>query len=557
MNYTLRNLLAALCLSALLVGCGGSSDDIFVSNTQPSTPSDEERINQAMIDDPATAIGLIPFDHLDPLRPAPPGNQTTTTLPVADLENNYETFFGSLSNDLGVTLQSPENVAKIAFIKSRPETGNFDLDAKPILNNPLGIPSVSFQQVDYSTTVSLPEGDQTFQLSGGLLIPDGIDKSQLKGVIVYFHGTTFRNTLVGSNLDNPETQLCAQVFASQGYVVLIPDYVGQGVDWQSVHPYVLYPTVSAQTAVDMLAAVKPTLRSRFNLTVLDPPLKLFSTGYSEGGAYSLWFNSYLNTDPSKLDSLYLLTHSVGMEGAYSTSQAIYNYLFDDVSKDDGNPFDIQNVTLVNIVKPALAADAFLSYATYSLNSDFAAVFNLDFFQMKATPPVPQEACNVDGQQVTIASAFARPDTDISSQVVASALGKTANRNRYPGPLQILSSSNNNIQPLVSSAILQPQPLADLRQALEAADVDLSPCPDGAVSIVTLAQDSVVVPGNFDILSARFPTKLRKTIKIDQTQILWLSSFSDVLGRPYWIPIDHPQAPIFEFLYTLNIFNELS
>ena len=66
MNYTLRNLLAALCLSALLVGCGGSSDDIFVSNTQPSTPSDEERINQAMIDDPATAIGLIPFDHLDP-----------------------------------------------------------------------------------------------------------------------------------------------------------------------------------------------------------------------------------------------------------------------------------------------------------------------------------------------------------------------------------------------------------------------------------------------------------------------------------------------------------
>ena len=557
MKITLKKLVVAICLATLMAGCGGSTDDIFVNNNQTAGPSDEALINQAMVDDPATAVGLLPTDHLDPLRPAPPANQQVTTLLVSDLASNYETLFGSLSQDLGVTLQSPENVANIAFIKSQSDTGNFDLSAEPILNNPLGIQSVSFQPVNYSTTVPLPAGDRTFQVSGGMLIPDGIDKSQLKGVIVYFHGTTFSKDQVGSNVNNPETQLCAQVFASQGYVVLIPDYVGQGVDWQDVHPYVLYPTVSAQTAADMLAAVNPTLRNRFNLTVLDPALKLFSAGYSEGGAYSLWFNSYLSSNPSELDSLYQLTHSVGMEGAYSTSKVTYDYLFENVSKDNGNPFNVQSVTLVNIVKPALSADAFLSYATYSLGSDFNSVFNTSFFQMTATPPVPQEACNVDGQQVTIAQAFARPDTDISSQVLAAGLGKRANQNRYPGPLDLLTSSNNNIQSLVSSTILQPGPLADLEAVLATADVDLTPCTNGSVSIITLGQDSVVVPNNFDLLSSQFPAKFRKTIKIDQTQLLSVSAFSDVLGRPYWIPIDHLQGPVFEFLYTLHIFDELS
>lgn len=554
MKNTIKSLLAAACFAAVVAGCGSSND--FVANNPVPGPTDEALIAQAMVDDPRTAVQLLPTDHLDDRVPPPPANQQITQLQVADLETNYEILFGSLSQELGVTLQTQEVVDNIAFIKSQPETGNFDLNAKPILNNPLGIQSVSHQPVNYSTTVPLPGGDQTFQVSGGILVPDGIDKSELKGVIVYFHGTTFSKNQVGSNVSNNETQLCAEVFASQGYVVLIPDYVGQGVDWQNVHPYVLYPEVSAQTAADMLTAVRPLLTSRFGLLGPDT-LKLFSAGYSEGGAYSLWFNSYLSSNPAKLDSLYVLTHSVGMEGAYSTSQVTYDYLFDNVSKDNGNPFNIQSVTLVNIVKPILSADAFLSYATYSVGSDFNSVFNTNFFQMSATPPVPQSACNVDGQQVDIASAFARPDTDISSQVVSAGLGKTANGSRYPGPVGLLDSTENTVQSLVSSTILQPGPLADLQAVLESADVDLTPCTDGTVSIITLGQDSVVVPNNFDLLSASFPNKFRETIKIDQTQLLSVSSFSKVLGRPYWVPIDHLQGPVFEFLYTLNIFNELS
>ncbi|ODT62876.1 hypothetical protein ABS71_15090 [bacterium SCN 62-11] len=149
-------------------------------------------------------------------------------------------------------------------------------------------------------------------------MPLGISRSQFKGVVVYFHGTTFSKSQVPSEYDgNGETELMAEVFAPQGYVVVMPDYVGQGVDWETVHPHVLYPKVSAQTATDMLTAAAPT---RYGLTSI--------------------------------------SRSIPAEGAYSTSQVTFDYLFTDVSKSDGNPFNIQSQSIVNAVKAILSADAF-------------------------------------------------------------------------------------------------------------------------------------------------------------------------------------------------------
>lgn len=514
-----------------------------------------------MAQNPALALKLVPVGHLDDLVShdgslSAQDDPDTILLQVADLQTDYETLFGSLSEELGVTLATKEVQDNIDFIKNDEATGGFDLVQQPILNNPLGVEQVAFRAVNYDTTAPLPEGDRSFSVSGGLLMPVGVDKTQLKGVVVYFHGTTFSKSQVGSNFENPETQLCAQIFASQGYAVAIPDYIGQGRDWQTVHPYVLYPRASAQTAVDMLAAVEPILKTQYGLVDGDPALKLFSAGYSEGGAYSLWFNSYLSEDPARLDPSYRLVHSVGMEGAYSTSQVTYDYLFQSVSLQNGNPFGVQSLLLVNIVKPILSADAFLSYATYSMNSDFGKVFNQNFFAMQATPPVPQILCDVGGRQMTIAEAFAQPGTDISAQLVFSGLGKAGNGARYPGPLLLRSSTANGIEPLVSAAIFDPDMMADLQAVLQAADVDLSACDDGSVTIITLDADSVVVPRNFDHLLQRFPDKIRSAIQIDHTGLVTVSPFSYIFGWAYWQPIDHLQAPTFQFLYALNTFNEL-
>ena len=43
--------------------------------------------------------------------------------------------------------------------------------------------------------VPLPTGNQTFKVSGGIAMPQ-IDKSKIKGVLVYFHGTTFTSLLL-------------------------------------------------------------------------------------------------------------------------------------------------------------------------------------------------------------------------------------------------------------------------------------------------------------------------------------------------------------------------
>lgn len=543
---------AAFLLVISLAGCGSSFDVQSQSIAPPVNQASP--IEQAFVDDPGPGLETVPTGHLNPLSRPDPAD--VVVIPVADLESDYETLFCSLSDTLNVTESTPECVQNVAFIKSQSGTGNFDLNAQPIVNNPLGVTGVSFQTLEYDTTVSLPEGVRSFHVSGGLLMPVGISADQVKGIIVYFHGTTFNKSQVGSSYDGSiETRLNAQVFASQGYVVAIPDYVGQGVDWQNVHPYVLYPEVSAQTAADMLTAIRPLVVTQLGLTPQELPLKLFSAGYSEGGSYSLWFNSYLSENPDRLDATYQLTHSVGMEGAYSTSEVIYDYLFENVGKRGGNEFNIQTLSLTNFVKPLLSADAFLSYATYSLGGDFNAVFNQDFFNMNATPPIPQAAVNVDGEQVDIASAFARESTQIAPQLALAGLGKSANGATYPGLLEILVSSQNSVNSLVSPLILSETFQNQLIDTLEAADADLSSVADGGVSIITLDQDSVVPPNNFDLLLSEYPEKIRNAIKIDHTQLVVVSPYSGITGEAQWVPIDHLNGPAYEFLYALNIFNQ--
>ena len=542
----------AAVAAALLSGC--------VSSAAPVPLDVPTAILQAHVDNPELATQLVPGFHLNPFvrRTAAPVAPASTSilLPVADLETAYETSFCQLNDARGVTMQSPQCLANIAYIRLQSGTGWFDLAAKPVLNNPVGVTGVLFQPVNYSTKVMLPQGEATFAVSGGLMLPQGISGAKLKGVVTYFHGTTFDKAMVGSNYDGSgETRLLAEVFASQGYVVVIPDYVGQGADWQNVHPYVLYPQVSAKTAVDMLAAVAPTIRAQYPLDA-GAQLKLFSAGYSEGGAYSLWLSIFLNQQPATLDPLYRMTHSVGMEGAYSTSTVTKGFLFDDVAQLWINPYNIQTQAITNLVKPLLSADAFLSYATYQLNGDVASVFHPDFYALRCTSPLPQTACNVGGQNVEMAAAFARASTNVAAPVLSSALRKSANGATYPGDL--LLSSKNGIASLVSPAILGASGQAQLDAALRAADVNLAGLPDQAVSIITLDQDSVVTPNNYQTLLAAYPTKIRRAHSIPASKIQVVSPFSYYVQKtPYYVDVDHMQGLAYEFLYALHIFNQLA
>lgn len=552
-NYHKLGFWSLLFLLVLLSACSGGSSSPSASNpstcgsvessAQTTTRDYSAVLLQAYVDNPGLALKIAPTSHLGTLRIPAADPSGTIIIPVADLEANYETQFCQLNSTTGVTMQSPECQANIAYISKQCGTGNFNLSASPIANNPLGVTSVKFQPVTYNTTVLLPQGEQTFNVSGGLLLPQGIAADKIKGVITYFHATAFDKSIVGSDYTtNAETQLVAEVFASQGYIVVIPDYIGQGVDWATVHPYVLYPRVSVKTALDMLTAVAPTIRTEYRLDS-KALLKLFSAGYSEGGAYSLWFSSYLKEQPAQLNSLYQLKHSVGMEGAYNTSTVTKGFLFSDVAQAGTNPYNIGSQALANESKPLLSADAFLSYATYDLAGDMRSVFNMDFYNLQATPPP-----NIK----TTFNQANDPTLMVSFTILSGAWGLSANGSTYFTFGDMSTSVHNNVNALVSPTLLSTAGQTLLDTVLRAADVNLTNLQDGAVSIISLSQDSVVTPNNYSTLLSAYPSKIRDAYMIPASSLQVISPLS---SSTEYINVDHLQGLIYEFLYALNTFNQ--
>lgn len=108
--------------------------------------------------------------------------------------------------------------------------------------------------------------------------------------------------------------------------------------------------------------------------------------------------------------------------------------------------------------------------------------------------------------------------------------------------------------LTSSCLLTAKGKPLLDQALVAAHVNLTPSASRGVSIVSLANDSVVTPDNFDALLQAYPGKIANAIKLNEHDFMVVLLASKQLGWPLWVPTDHMQALVHEFIYALHIFN---
>lgn len=538
----------------LLSSCGSGS-------TSSGNPSIEQRIAEAIIEHPEEMFEISSESYTNAMvRPTSiPGNPGELLITVDSLQKNYETKFCQLNDDYDITLDTAECKSNIAFIKQEPGTGNFDLNKKPIKNNTLGVTGVVFKPIKYQTTVELPRGKSSFNVSGGMMLPQGISGNKIKGVVTYFHGTAFNKAAVGSDyVNNGETQLLAEVFASQGYIVLLPDYVGQGVDWKNIHPYVLYPKVSVQTAVDMLNAVAGDLKNTYNLNS-SAKLKLFSVGFSEGGAYSVWFSKLLNSSSSPaLDALYQLKHSFGIAGAYNTENVMKGFFFDNVERSNNNSYNIIYQTMTNVAKPLFATVTMLSYGHYGTYEQSQIPFNASFYDMQCNDAFPQALCEVNGKQENLLTAVARESSDdFVKSILFSAMGKSKNGSQYPSlPLDIMFSHMNSLNSLVSPEVVSASGMSKLATALKAANVDLSSSPDKSISISTIDRDSYVTPNNSKALIEAYPSKLRDTFVIPGANLKVVFPLSYYI-YPYatYNDPDHGEALCYELLYALNTFNQ--
>lgn len=154
-------------------------------------------------------------------------------------------------------------------------------------------------------------------------------------VLGYQHPTLFRDAEAPGN--HAVASELAVVFASLGYIVVAPDYVGYGASRGSPHPY-LRAGPSAAAVVDFLTAAG-TWRRRNG--VADNG-QLFLAGYSEGAYVSMAAHRALQAAGSPM--LQALRVVVGGAGPYDV-QATLDGLLDRVRDE--------NVLLGSLLDPGL------------------------------------------------------------------------------------------------------------------------------------------------------------------------------------------------------------
>ena len=179
--------------------------------------------------------------------------------------------------------------------------------------------------------------------SGLIILPN---TTNIRGVVVYFHPTTFGKNDVPScmnvsinipsycnltaigNTGTGTLAMLSAIYAARGFAVVAPDYVGQGSDWDNVHPYVVFPENNALSAFNMLPSLRKILND--NGVATTQKLPLFITGYSEGGGYALKASQMAQGSSASIvanNNLELKITSP-QEGAYSLTDQM-NFAFND------------------------------------------------------------------------------------------------------------------------------------------------------------------------------------------------------------------------------------
>jgi hypothetical protein len=408
---------------------------------------------------------------------------TTFSTATTPSQTGLDTFFTNLICPANLAQQDCEsNKTNL----DTPDFGNFDLTTDPIANNPAGVQSIDAIKMDY-TAINVNGTPVT--VSGGVDVPK-IASSEIRGIVLYFHGTTTEREYVPSRFtpttetdDYKDGTLLAALWASQGYVVIMPDYIGLGDDTAEPHPYVAYPMENAQSGLAMVLAAKQVLANY----QIAGTLPLFITGYSEGGAYALEAAHLMQQNSNYAKDLNVqLKKAIPLSGFFDLSGTGVAYLFDNISPTGNDPWHSYSPLTSIASKPFLSAYLALSFAHYS---GIAApdILAPDFYN--DTCSEGQSGCgNLYDTYFT-----AQQSSDYDDIVLADA-GYHANHVGY-------TLDANAVTPLLTSDYATALQNADKSNPLYSQLVQADTyrfTPGFPVTLVSLEQDSVVTRVNTDV-----------------------------------------------------------
>jgi hypothetical protein len=414
--------------------------------------------------------------------------------------------------------------------------GNFDVASDPIANNPLGVRLVGADKIVYG---AINVGGVAVTVSGGIAVPD-LAPASIKGIVLFFHGTTIQRTNVPSNFitsTNPNGDytgtLLAALWASQGYVVVMPDYIGLGVDTADPHPYVVYPGVNAQSGLAMVKATRAYLS-----TMLPGRQPLYISGYSEGGAYALEAAHLMQNNPRYASALDVdLKLAVPLSGVFDLTGTMVPYLFYNIS-DSNNPWFSLDPTDSALSKPYLSANLALSFAHYG-NVAPTDIMADAFYDCPPNSGSCGASNNLDGLYY---------DTNTSDAIaVITVAGQATNTAWMP--------DSNSVAPLLTTTyaqqLMQGDPSNPLYAQLLTADTYLF-TPEFPLTLVSLQMDSVVTPINtktaFTYITGQNPSGPYQEFLVDNNNFV-------VPGLLFGTdPIDHLTEVPFLAVLALNQFN---
>ncbi|MBK9165568.1 MAG: hypothetical protein IPM21_16985 [Acidobacteria bacterium] len=171
---------------------------------------------------------------------------------------------------------------------------------------------------------SLDANGKPAELTGLVAWPVG---GAPKGLVVYCHGTTVDRDRSPSRFkgegEAPETIEAITGFATGGYAVVLPDYIGLG-DQKAAHPYPL-SKVNARSGVDIIPAARELARQKSYTIGND----LFITGYSEGGGVAMALTQALQAFSGPE---YTVTASAPAAGPYDLSGTTRKFMLEDTGE---------------------------------------------------------------------------------------------------------------------------------------------------------------------------------------------------------------------------------
>jgi len=201
---------------------------------------------------------------------------------------------------------------------------NLLIELNVLANQPLlalsGTPicDILIYHIEYATVGGANEATTA---SAALMVPTGFGANctGARPIVLYAHGTTTDRSFDMTNQQNAETLSLEALFASQGDIVVAPNYAGYDTSTLPYHPYL----IAAQAAADMidaLTAARTALPLASGFLTSDSG-RLFITGYSEGGYVAMATDREMQAEGMQV------TAAAPMSGPYALAafvDAVFN-----------------------------------------------------------------------------------------------------------------------------------------------------------------------------------------------------------------------------------------